>query len=461
MKRFMEHQLRHWLQKSRRKPLIIRGARQVGKSTLVQNFAREQHLKLAEVNLEKHPDLDDIFATNDLDMILPELELLAETNLRQQNTLLFLDEIQSAPKAIAALRYFREEMPQLPVVAAGSLLEFVLSKHHFSMPVGRVEYLHLGPMSFQEFLLAAGDDILSSYLENFHMQRSLPQTAHRKLLQRQRQYLYIGGMPESILAFCETGGMLETKDVQRSIAQTYQDDFAKYSREPGLGRIHTVFNAITRIAGEKVKYANISREDRAKDLKQAIDLLIKARLLLPVYHSHCAGIPIKSGINKKIFKLFFLDIGLLNYLNGLEWPQISTLDERSLLNEGKLAEQFVAQHLAYRFAGREPPELFYWLREGKTGNAEVDFVLSSGKTIVPVEVKAGKSGSIKSLQQFAVDRKAAITCRFDLNPPSVQDICHRIKQKQQVKTVQTTLVSLPLYLVEAVQDILEHCRGYS
>lgn len=461
MKRFMEHQLQHWLQKSRRKPLIIRGARQVGKSTLVQNFAREQHLKLAEVNLEKHPDLDDIFATNDLDMILPELELLAKTNLRRQNTLLFLDEIQSAPKAIAALRYFLEEMPQLPVVAAGSLLEFVLSKHHFSMPVGRVEYLHLGPMSFQEFLLAAGDDMLSSYLENFHMQRPFPQTAHRKFLQRQRQYLYIGGMPESILAFCETGGMLETKDVQRSIAQTYQDDFAKYSREPGLGRIHSVFNAITRIAGEKVKYASISREDRAKDLKQAIDLLIKARLLIPVYHSHCAGIPIKSGINKKIFKLFFLDIGLLNYLNGLEWPQVSTLDERSLLNEGKLAEQFIAQHLAYRFAGREPPELFYWLREGKTGNAEVDFVLSTGKMIVPVEVKAGKSGSIKSLQQFAVDRKAAITCRFDLNPPSVQDICHRIKQKQQVKTVQTTLVSLPLYLVEAVQTILEHCRRYS
>ena len=220
MKRSMENQLARWLQKSRRKPLVIRGARQVGKSTLVQNFARSQRLKLAEINLEKHGNLNGIFETNDLDIIIPELELLARTSLRQENTLLFLDEIQSTPYAIAALRYFREEMPQLPVVAAGSLLEFVLAKHDFSMPVGRVEYLHLGPMTFEEFLLAMGDDMLLSYVESFQLSQPLPQTAHEKLLQRQRQYLYIGGMPESILAFCESSSLLNTRDVHRSIIQT-------------------------------------------------------------------------------------------------------------------------------------------------------------------------------------------------------------------------------------------------
>ncbi len=454
MQRSMENQLIRWLKKPRRKPLVIRGARQVGKSTLVQNFARSQQLELAEINLEKHGNLNDIFGTNDLDIIVPELELLARTSLRQENTLLFLDEIQSTPNAIAALRYFREEMPRLPVVAAGSLLEFVLETHIFSMPVGRVEYLHLGPMTFMEFLLATGDEMLLSYIEDFQLGQPLPQTAHQKLLQRQRQYLYVGGMPESILTFCESGSLIGTRDVHRSIIQTYQDDFAKYSRLPNLDRIHTVFNAIPRIIGDKVKYSNISREDRAKNLKHAIDLLSKARLLLPAYHSNCSGIPLKAGINAKFYKLYFLDIGLLNYLNGLEWAHISALDERSLLNEGVLAEQFIAQHLAYRFEGLEPPELIYWVREGKTGNAEVDFVTSVGKTIVPLEVKAGKSGSLKSLQQFTVDKRATLTCRFDLNPPSVQDLSYRTRQKRHVQTVNYKLVSLPLYLIEILPGIL-------
>lgn len=455
MRRLSEDQLSRWLQKPRRKPLVIRGARQVGKSTLVRNFARSQKLTLAEVNLEKHGKLDGIFQTNDLGIIVPELELLARTNLRQENTLLFLDEIQSTPSAIPALRYFHEEMPALPVIAAGSLLEFVLEKHDFSMPVGRVEYLHLGPMTFKEFLLAVGEERLLSLVEAFQLSRPFPQTAHQQLLRRQREYLFIGGMPESILAFCEGNSMLDAREIHRSIIQTYQDDFAKYSREPALGRIHKVFAALPALAGEKVKYANISREDRSGDIKQAIDLLIRARLLLPVYHSHCSGIPIKSGINEKLYKLFFLDIGLLNYLYGLEWSQIAALDERALLNEGVLAEQFIAQHLAYRHEGLEPPDLFYWIREGKTTNAEVDFVTSIGQTIVPIEVKAGKSGSIKSLQQFVIEKKSPLTCRFDLNPPGMQALSHQTKHKQQLITVNYQLLSLPLYLVEVLHKVLE------
>ncbi|MEE8058834.1 MAG: DUF4143 domain-containing protein, partial [Pseudomonadales bacterium] len=345
-------------------------------------------------------------------------------------------------------------MPQLPVIAAGSLLEFVLEKHNFSMPVGRVEYLHLGPMTFKEFLLASEEDMLFSYVENFHLGQSLSQTAHQQLLRKQREYLFIGGMPESIVAFCESNSMLSAREIHRSIIQTYQDDFTKYSREPTLGRIHKVLDAIPAINGEKVKYANISRDDRSGDIKQAIDLLVRARLLLPAYHSHCSGIPIKSGINEKYYKLFFLDVGLLNYLYGLEWSQISSLDERALLNEGILAEQFVAQHLAYRFEGMEPPDLFYWLRESKTSNAEVDFVTSIGKTIVPVEVKAGKSGSIKSLQQFAIDKESTLTCRFDLNPPGLQNLSHQTWQKQAVTTVNYKLLSMPLYLVEELHKVL-------
>jgi hypothetical protein len=455
MKRLIETQLNHWLQKPRRKPLVIRGARQVGKSTLVRNFAQSQKLILAEINLERHEKLNGIFKTGDLNVIIPELELLARTSLRQANTLLFLDEIQSAPEAIAALRYFYEEMPQLTVIAAGSLLEFILDQHNFSMPVGRVEYLHLGPMSFREFLMAGQEEMLLACLEEFQLSRSLPQTAHQQLLRKQREYLFIGGMPESILAYCESRSMLGAREIHRSIIQTYQDDFAKYSRSPALGRVHKVFNTIPAIAGEKVKYANISREDRSGDIKQAIELLIRARVLLPAYHSHCSGIPIKSGMMEKHYKLFFLDVGLLNYLHGLDWQQITALDERALLNEGILAEQFIAQHLAYRHEGLEPPELFYWIREGKSANAEVDFVTSTGKTVVPIEVKAGKSGSIKSLQQFVMEKKASLACRFDLNPPGIQDLSHQTRYKQQMITVNYRLLSLPLYLVEALHKILQ------
>lgn len=454
MKRFTEDQLTSWLQKPRRKPLIIRGARQVGKSTLVRNFAEAQGLTLAEINLERHGNIDEIFKSNDLELILPELEVLSKTSLREENTLLFLDEIQSTPHAFEALRYFYEDAPDLPVIAAGSLLEFVLDDHDFSMPVGRVEYLHLGPMTFTEFLMATEDERLLAHVEDFQFNLPIPQTAHQKLLLRQRQYLFIGGMPESILSYLESGGMLGAREVHRSIIQTYKDDFTKYSREPTLGRIHMVFDAIPQIVGEKVKYSNISRDHRSKDLRQAIDLLIKARLLLPAYHSHCAGIPIRSGINDKFYKLFFLDVGLLNYLYGLEWSQISALDERSLLNEGVLAEQFIAQHLAYRFNGLEPPDLFYWLREGKSANAEIDFVTSVGRTIIPIEVKAGKSGSIKSLQQFVIEKESVLTCRFDLNLPSLQDLSYQSRQKKQIQKVKYKLVSLPLYLVEVLHNIL-------
>lgn len=455
MKRLSEAQLSHWFHKTRRKPLIIRGARQVGKSTLVRNFAKEQKLKLAEINLEKHGNLDDLFASNDLKLIIPELEILAKTHLSEGNVLLFLDEIQTTPNAIAALRYFYEEMPQLPVIAAGSLLEFVLEEHEFSMPVGRVEYLHLGPMTFTEFLMATGEDMLLSCIESFTLNKSLPQAAHQQLLRKQREYLFIGGMPESVLAFSERNSMLDAREIHRSIIQTYQDDFSKYSRNTSLTRVRTVFDAIPAIAGQKVKYANISRDDRSGDLKRAINLLIKARLLLPAYHSHCAGLPLAAGINEKHYKLFFLDIGLLNYLFGLDWPHISSLDERALLNEGVLAEQFIAQHLAYRDQGLEAPNLIYWLRENKSANAEVDFVISSGTTIVPLEIKSGKSGTMKSLQQFVLDKQSSLACRFDLNPAAIQSISHKTGQSQKIEQVDYQMLSLPLYLVEKLSVILE------
>ena len=227
MRRFSEDSLERWLHGRRRKPLVLRGARQVGKSTLVRNFAAMQGLILNEVNLERHLELQRAFATLDIGVICGELEALVGRSLTAQGSLLFLDEIQAVPAAIQALRYFYEELPALPVIAAGSLLEFVLADHGFSMPVGRIEYHHLGPMTFREFLQAI-EPTLCHYLDELDFEKALPEVAHRKLLERHRQYLFVGGMPEAVLEFCESSSFQDAGAVHRRIVSTYEDDFSKY-----------------------------------------------------------------------------------------------------------------------------------------------------------------------------------------------------------------------------------------
>ncbi|MBI3987415.1 MAG: ATP-binding protein [Lentisphaerae bacterium] len=453
MKRSAELHMAAWLRKSSRKPLVIRGARQVGKSTMVRQFAQCQHLDLNEINLEKHPELNDVFRSLDTGKICRELEGLLGRNLFGENALLFLDEIQSAPWALQALRYFHEEKPDLPVVAAGSLLEFVLSKHSFSMPVGRVEYLHLGPVTFEEYLLEVESSLLH-YVTGFRQE--LPQTVHTRLLERQREYLVIGGMPEAVAAFAASKSLIEVADVQRSIVATYQDDFAKYASQSALHRLQRVFNAVPRMVGRKAKYSAIARHEASREVRAALDLLIKARVVSPVYHSHCSGVPLDAEIDENTFKLLSLDVGLMNRQCGLDWTAISSMDERELVNEGPIAEQFVGQHLLYADGGHEPPRLCYWLREGKTANAEVDYVVARGRQIIPVEVKAGKSGSLKSVFQFAAEKKTTLAVRFDLNPPSLQHIAHKWNRTEAgTEILELSLLSLPLYMVGQLWRLLD------
>ncbi len=448
MWRLAEIQLLNWYQHPKRKPLILRGARQVGKSTLVRNFAQSQGLPLTEINLEKHPRLNNIFKTNDVPQILLELAVLSGRDLGK--SLLFLDEIQAAPYALPALRYFFEERPDIPLIAAGSLLEFVLAEHGFSMPVGRIDYLHLGPMSFGEFLLALREDSLLELIRNYRIGTLFSEMAHERLLRRQREYLFVGGMPEAVLVYSESQSPIETKKVHRSVLQTYEDDFAKYSR-PGKERrlLQKTVAVVPKIIGKKIKYAEISREDRSGDVKAALDLLIKARLMIPVFHSDCSGIPLKANQDDAVYKLYFLDVGLFNHLCGLEWSDLSQLTERELIHEGVLAEQFAAQHLSYRDQGLDPPHLNYWLRESRSQNAEVDFVIAIGNTILPIEIKSGRSGGLKSLQQFVLIKKVETAFRFDLNLPSRQRVSHKLTGPGGA-TVDYDLVSLPLYMVEWV-----------
>jgi len=453
--RFAENDLKQWIQKRNRKPLILRGARQVGKSTLVRQFAKKNNLVLNEINLEKHLYLNGIFQTLDITRIIRELEALIGVNIQKQNSLLFLDEIQATPYALQALRYFYEEKPEFPVISAGSLLEFTLSSHSFSMPVGRIEYYHLGPMTFKEFLLSMEPGLVK-YLLNFDLKKSIPETAHIKLLGRQREYFFVGGMPEAVYLYSCSKSITEVSDVHKSIADTYQDDFSKYATFKELALMQRVFRYIPRTVGKKVKYSNIDREQRSKDIKTIIDLLAKARVCHKVFHSHISGIPLDADIKETIYKLLFMDIGMVNHICGNDWASIQSFQDIELINEGSLAEQFIGQHLIQ--IKNQAPQLCYWLREGKSSNSEVDYVISHGKLILPVEVKAGKSGTLKSLHQLVFNKQLEYAIRFDLNPPGLQKISHLVNIPTGSQPVTFTLLSLPLYMVEELPGIIDSIR---
>jgi predicted AAA+ superfamily ATPase len=435
-----------WFADPHRKPLVLRGARQVGKSTLVRLFAQEQGLTLHEINLERQLYLNDVFKTRNMAVILGEIQGLTTEIRRHDRSLIFLDEIQAVPEALQSLRYFYEDRPELAVVAAGSLLEFTLADHDFSMPVGRISYYHMGPLSFEEFLRAADEDLYRFYAD-YRWLSAIPQSYHERLLHRQREYLFVGGMPEALKLYLEAGSYNAAQEVHRSILDTYIDDFAKYARKAELARLQKVFRSIPLLMGKKVVFANFSRDDRSADVRSAIDLLCKARIGTKVYHTDCSGLPLGAGRDDAVFKLVFIDVGLMNSQLGLDWPRLLGMDERALINEGSRAEQFVAQELLASDQGRRSPELYFWLREGKSNNAEVDYVVSHAGNIVPVEVKAGKSGTLKSLRQFVQQKRPPIALRFDLNPPS--------EQRDFVDRLSCPLVSLPLYLAGKLPEILD------
>ena len=457
MKRFAEEYLENWLVRKHRKPLILRGARQVGKSTLVRQFALKHKLNLIEINLERNIYLNDLFKSMDLNKIILELEALTGKKVKDEKSLIFLDEIQATPFALPALRYFYEDIPDIPVIAAGSLLEFTLSNHSFSMPVGRIEYYHLYPMSFNEFLFEIYPALLK-YLINFNIDIPIPETAHNKLLQIQREYLFVGGMPEAVLSYKGNRSLTDVSNVHRSIVDTFQDDFSKYATQKDLLLLQKVFNYIPRSLGKKIKYSNISRENRSQEIKAIIELLTKARICHKITHSYASGIPLNADTNELAYKLIFMDIGLVNHICGIDWLSITSMDSFRMINEGGLAEQFIGQHLIIN-KGLVKPSLHYWIRESKSSNAEIDYLISRGDWILPIEVKAGKSGSLKSLHQFAHEKKPKISIRFDLNQPGKQSIEHKIKIGEKYKKVAFDLISLPLYLVEELPELIDKMRG--
>ena len=262
MYRFALKSLKEWAKRDVHKPLILRGARQVGKSFLIRMLANEVFETLAEINFEQMPDVAQLFTSKQPERIIPLLELKLGLSIVPGKTLLFLDEIQAAPEVFASLRYFFEQIPQLHIIAAGSLLEFVLEDHQFSMPVGRIEYMHLGPMTFEEFLLAMGKPKLMEFIQNFSFQTEIPETIHNELIRYVKDFFVIGGMPEAVGEYSKTKSYLESQRVLSSILSTYRNDFNKYGHRVNNQRIEKVFSKVPNLVGNKFKYSQIDREEK-------------------------------------------------------------------------------------------------------------------------------------------------------------------------------------------------------
>ena len=447
--------LQEWLHKKQRKPLIMRGARQVGKTWLVRRLAELERRELIELNMEREPRSKSFFNSNDPATILQNIGHYLGRKIDPEKAILFLDEIQMAPELLASLRWFLEEMPELPVIAAGSLLDFVLASHSFSMPVGRVSYVHIEPLSFEEFLGAMDQEGLVDFLTQYHFDpkvpasQSIPAIIHDQLMRYVREYTFVGGLPAVVKSWVETKLFMQVHETQHDLLSTYRDDFAKYRGRLAPERLEDIWHAVPKMLGKAWKYSHINSEVQSAALKQALHLLTLAKICHPIYACAGDGLPLAAGIRDKVFKVLFLEIGLVSTALGFSLPGQRDMHDFSLINEGGLAEQFVGQGLRTLFPFYVEPELYYWRREKSGSSAEVDYLIQHGTQIIPVEVKAGTAGKMKSLHLLMALRHWPIAVRFNIDYPSMTTVTTHHDKNHTYQ-----LLSLPFYLIGQLTRLL-------
>ena len=440
-----------WLEKPHRKPLIIRGARQVGKSTLVRQLASASNRFCLELNFERKTELSAFFVDKDPKKIIQELALYAKRSLDPKTTILFLDEIQAAPSILTNLRYFYEEYPEFPVIVAGSLLDFVLEAPEFSMPVGRIEYFHLGPLSFEDFLIALGEIELVEWIRTLSIHDSIPLPIHQRALDFVKQFWLIGGMPEVVAHYSEFRDFQEVDNIKQNILQTYRDDFHKYGRIKQIPLLRRVFQTIPGLIGQTLKYVQFDRESKSTDVREALEALHLAKIIHLIYHTHANGLPLRSQIDPKIFKVIFLDIGLQCAALGLNNLDIIKGPDWAWINRGSLAEQFTGQALLKQNPSYHLPELFYWTREKAQAAAELDYIWQNNNIIIPIEVKAGKTGRLKSLHYFIKEKAWSFAVRFNIDTPSLLQETAKLPDESPIDY---RLLSLPFYLAEQLERLV-------
>jgi predicted AAA+ superfamily ATPase len=405
MKRTIEKAFLEWKRDSMRKILLLRGARQVGKTYSIRELGKTFN-SFVEVNFEENPEIKSFFEKSlNPQEIIEKLVIYFGTAIVPGESLLFFDEIQACPEALKSLRFFYEKIPELHVAAAGSLLELAIADLP-SFGVGRIESLFMYPLTFAEFIAATGDQKKNDLIAEASPENPLDTIIHEKILAKLKIFQIIGGMPEVVKDYLETKDFNRCQKKLDNLVTSWVDDFAKYKKRSPVLRLQEVFKAIVFQTGSKFKYASIA-DGRTEAYKDALELLIKAGLAYKVCHTSARGLPLGAQINEKKFKVLIFDSGIYQRILGLNLSEYITSDLQQLINKGYLAELFTGLELIKSASPYSYPELYYWHREERSSNAEVDFVVQGKSGVVPLEVKSGTKGQMQSLHIFLNERTLA------------------------------------------------------
>ncbi len=441
MQRQAKAYLQNWVIKKNRCPLLIRGARQIGKTYLITEFGKTHFQNLVTINFELMPACIQDFNLLDPQEIIKRLQIQTLQKIIPGETLLFLDEIQECPQAILALRYFKEKMPELAIIAAGSLLEFTLNDAEFRMPVGRIEFLFLHPMSFEEFLLAREETFLLDWINTVKIGDVIADSVHQKALLAVRDYTFTGGMPESIQHFIDNpSDILGVESILSKLTQSYALDFGKYAHSQHQhSLLKSLFPQLPHHVAQQISYSKLNSTAGIREIKAALEALKLAGLCHSINWSNGEGIPLKANENLKKFKLIFLDTGL--YLRELRLnTQLFSQGSISVVNEGTLAEQWAGQQLLTLEPFFERPSLYFWSNDTRGSQAEVDYLWQNQDQIIPIEVKAGNSRRMRSLDVYKSKFSPRYGIRISHAPLGFEN---------------PGLLSIPYYLVNQLNRLIE------
>jgi len=411
-KRKIDSVLQDWAKESDRKPLLLRGARQVGKSSAVRNLAK-MFENYVEVNFENEKEIHVIFEKyNSPQEICEQLSLFYNIEIIAGRTLVFFDEIQSCPAAFSRMRFFYEKYQDLHLIAAGSLLEFAIEEMA-SFAVGRIRSIFLYPFSFEEFLSAGKEDMLIKAYKRAKPKNPLSLPIHNELLKLLKIFLIIGGMPEAVAEYIKTKSFLKSRMVLDDLITALKSDFAKYKKRIQSVHIENVFDSIASQAGGKFIYEKVAHLNNIQ-VKQSLELLIMAGLVIPVIHSSANGIPLGAEANNKRRNMLLFDTGIFLRMLDFESSQIIIADDFKTINMGVIAEMFAGLEILKAASCYSPHRLYFWHREKKQSNAQVDYIIQKNNYIIPIEVKSGTKGSMTSLRIFMQEKNSKMGIRASL-----------------------------------------------
>ncbi len=423
MKRIIDSYLTEWKDHPYRKPLLLRGARQVGKTYAAQNLGKSFDTFI-EINFESEPKFKDLFdADLDPSRIIRDISYITDKTIEPRKSLLFFDEIQEAPKALTALRYFYEKLPKQHVIAAGSLIDFTTQM--IGIPVGRVSSLYVYPMSFLEFLCAIGKPLLAQMIISTSAQAPISEPVHQKILTLLGEYLAIGGMPEAVHRWQETQNATFCFEVHHALIDTYRQDFEKYAQKFQIKYLEALFNAIPRQLGTKFKYSSIEGDYRKRELAPCLDLLTTAGIAHTALKSASNGIPLGAEVDPSDFKVIFLDCALAQTILGLDLKPWLLQPQKEFVNKGALIEAFLGQELLAYSNPVQRSGLYYWRRNTKGSEAEIDYVIQKDNHIIPIEVKGGLGSTLKSMHLFLESHpESPYGIRFSAQNYSIHEQIH-------------------------------------